>query len=441
MNHTRHSHVLISFVLAFSTRIIFPDPTNIGQSIPSKVQWADCQSEEYSEIIARAWHVCASPGLLQHNDCSEFVADLVQVKEPTPEQRRALAISYLMASSYEASMKKREEMHQYVINTMRALVKEYPDDARWAYGLALVERDEHQKIASFQYALKIDPACIAAAEEIADMLSRSDSEASHAKAREYMLYAYEHGLDKNKLYYARKYIEYINFMHKHPNDVYARNVQRQKAEDSFRSRVIEDMGLDKLSFSEMSRTDSLGLICGEAALAVGIETLCLDAILLLANHDVEAKRPLGTDVLHAVRSVALWILHSPNSHHNHKIEREFGVDARYAMYLRDALDTVPKDNRTPQYYETYGWIVGPERRPHILRLALELDSKNGRIGLGLAEAYMALEQYTEAEAMYQHVIVNNDGQGDLKDSDEESYARIARKRLSDLEEILSGDGE
>lgn len=431
----------IGSVLTFSVWVIIPESASAHTSIHHRNSSADCHSEARSEIVSQASRICMSPESLYNGDCHEFMEELLQIDNPTPEQRRALVIGYHSASNFESKPERSSEMYQYVVNAMRSLVKDYPDDPRWAYELAFVEQDNDQKITLFQHVLELDPVCVSAAREIADILNDSDSDEDRAKALEYILYAYEHDVGEGKLYHALDYILYIKYLYEKPSDMHSRNFERRKAEDSFRTRVIEDMGWDDLPFDETGRANSMELICNGTALEIGTGDTCLDAILLLSNRDVEAGRPLGIDVLRAIHSLAYRILHSSDSHPVHEIDHEFGVDAKHIMHLRDVLDSVPEDSRTLQYYEAYAWIVGPKRKSYILGKALELRSDNGQAWLDLAETYMALEQYTEAEAVYQHITMIFGGKDGSDDVGEESHATTARQRISDLKIILSENGE
>lgn len=434
------NQIFIGPMLALSMSLIISGSASADLTIPDENQGAECHSEFHSEIIALARRTCMSLESMHNGDCHEFIENLIQISNPTPEQRRALAIGYHTASTFEPEPGRSSEMYQYVVNAMRSLVKDYPDDPRWVYELALVEQDNGQKAALFQHVLELDPACFAAARELADILSESDSNAGRAKAHEYMLYAYEHDADENKLRHARDYMEYIEYSYRHSSDVYSRNREMRKAKNSFRTRVVEDLDLDNLPFDGIDRVDSIGLICSRAALGIGTEALCLDAIFLLASRDMEAGYPLGMDVLQAIRSLAIGMLHGKDSRLNYDIVHEFGADAKYVIHLRDVLDSVPEDGRTLQYYETYAWIVGPKRRSHILKKALELDSKDGQSWLNLAETYMALEQYAEAEAVYRRIIMNVEGQSSSSSIVDKSHEAIAKRRLSDLKDILSRNG-
>lgn len=437
----RIGRVAITCAAFFIARAAFSDAADAGPSADERAQWGPCEREEFVEVIHKAWHECGREDSIQTSDCRAFRDHLAGLADPSPEQHRALAIGYATAAIFEADETLREELHQRSLAIMRGLVRDHPDDPRWTYALGLMEEEEGQKVALLKRTLDLDPTCITAAEVLAGTLAEGwdRSESDRAEGRGYMLQAYERATGNNKLYYARGYMEQIEHTYQKPMEAYALNGEMVAEKRAFRSRVIADLALDTLAFDEENRAESLDLLCDGLVLEIGIEGLCLEAMAVLVDHDRRAGRPIGDDVLRAIEMFATKILnHSPFSHSGHLIDQGFGAGARYLMYMRDVLDAEPEDRRGSAYYEAYASMTSMAHRVGVLRRALELDPANGRIGFNLAESYMELERYEEAEEAYRYVIDHDDRR--TRHDSGTSFSAMANERLERVMSLLSGDG-
>lgn len=425
-----------------------PDAASRGHA-----EWARCEREEFVEVIHRAWHECGTERSVRTPECREFREHLAGMDRPTPEQRRALAIGYATLSTLETDAEKRDDLKQSSLDIMRALVRDEPEDPRWTYTLGLMEEEAERSIPLLERTLDLDPACVTAAETLADTLRMSeyalmriggedgdDSRPNLAKAREYMMYAYQHANGRQKLEYARGYMEYIESSHRKPLQAYEAERSIRDDQDAFRARIIHDMALGDLPFDQANRADSLDLICNGLALEIGIEGFCFQAMTMLAERDRQAGRPLGEDVLRAIELLATRILNNPPFPHSGlQVHRVFGTDARYLMYMRDLLDAEPENRRTPLYYEAYAMMTSMQHRVGVFRRALELDPGNGRVALNLAESYRELGLYDEAEKAYRHVIDHDDQR--IRHDSGISYSTMAEKELRKLRSTPTDRGE
>ena len=317
-------------------------------------------------------------------ECTNLVHDLSILESPTTQQQYDLAFAVYELADF-ADREGTIELLDRAGLMFRALHQEIPNDTSllsWRYYYS--SEDEERGI--LRRILQVAPDCsqgrIYLLESLGfarDYLDDPDiPEDVRAEISHHISVGYDLAIRKKwKMRFGWKMFDSL---------MVAGRTERAK---QLQKRIFAELGVANLRYDDASGTENLRAICDSSAFGLRFTKHCLDAIEETLAHDIGRGRPLGEDVLLAIKMLGRTLTSvdpqrafdefshpADDNEYSSKGKIFFpGEAVRYAIRLGDMIRGIPVELQTIELHRA-NRILSRNEEKRMLEEMLRLDPDN-----------------------------------------------------------------
>ena len=209
------------------------------------------------------------------DECRDFIDSLLDIENPTAQQRFDLANGLLTLVLAESTEERQNELELQSLREFRRLHEEFPDDVQIMLGLALVEDDETSLELELRVA-DLAPDCNHNNYWLSVVLNRltghgwdraQQDEELVQKLVSVLDQGYEHGKTRwDKMHFGHlRYREYLL-------------AGDQELAKQFWHRVVSELDPGNFPYQDNTLSNGWDLLCGEMGFDLRFAEICLDTI-------------------------------------------------------------------------------------------------------------------------------------------------------------------
>ena len=321
-------------------------------------------------------------------DCTRLVDEFSNLESPTTQQKYDLASAMRELSEY-THRTKTLELNGRVEKLHRSLQEDHPDDISLLFD-QYKRMDIEERLLFLFRILEIAPDCSDVRNRLVHGLgfhrAYRDDPALSDNRRGVISYQLGIGyrLADEKVWKLRFGQMMFNSDLDRGSTANAKRIQED---------ILRELDVAHLSYDGASRTENLEAICDEASLRLRFTKYCLDGIEQSLEHDISTGRPLGDDVLQAIKrvSVALTFRYDGRGYgeldHPSNVKefdfREYPLfrqeAAKYAIRLDDMVRAVPVELQSLALYHAMIDVLGKDSKLKMLEGLLLAGADNVEI--------------------------------------------------------------
>ena len=308
------------------------------------------------------------------DECRQYVDSLLDIEDPTDQQRFDLA-DQIVPLSWTEAVEKEKEAQLRSLQEYRILHEKFPDDVQVMLGLALVEDDETNLELKLRVA-DLAPDCDHNNYYLSIKLDRLTghgwNRAEHDKdlVQEFVSVldqGYEHGETiRRKMHFGHlRYREYLL-------------AGDQELAQQFWNRVVSELDPGNFPYQDNTLGSGWDLLCGEMGFKFRFAEICLNTIEEALEEGLADKDSSLDDAFYGARLLASTLLFGkqfaalnrspPNVHWVSFRLYRASEGARILIRLRDLLESVPEDRRTIAFCNAYKYVLGEDRQQEIVAM-------------------------------------------------------------------------